>query len=223
MNATSEQPGSRRDPEQLERAADRIRADLNSTLDALERKLSPSQLLDRSLEYLREHGGEMVNAVGESVRRHPVPIALTAAGLSWLIFAAVRKREPIDVSPIHDMPIEDTPIDDTLETESLYAEPHFPRRRFRDRVSAARAQARRAQYRAISTLDERPLLFGGLAIAVGALLGAIIPSTEYEDKVVGQVRDRAVERARQMGEREYRNLRERFESHQDVEVSGQAH
>ncbi len=223
MNATSEQPGSRRDPEQLERAADRIRADLNSTLDALERKLSPSQLLDRSLEYLREHGGEMVNAVGESVRRHPVPIALTAAGLSWLIFAAVRKREPIDVSPIHDMPIEDTPIDDTLETESLYAEPHFPRRRFRDRVSAARAQARRAQYRAISTLDERPLLFGGLAIAVGALLGAIIPSTEYEDKVVGQVRDRAVERARQMGEREYRNLRERFEAHQDVEVSGQAH
>ena len=49
--------------EQLERAADRIRADLDRTLDALERKVSPSQLLDRSLTYLREHGGEMVDAV----------------------------------------------------------------------------------------------------------------------------------------------------------------
>ena len=85
MNAKSERPDSSRDPEQLERAADRIRADLDRTLDALERKLSPSRLLDRSLAYLREHGGEMVDAVGESVRHHPVPIMLTVAGLGWLI------------------------------------------------------------------------------------------------------------------------------------------
>jgi hypothetical protein len=218
MNATSP-PGASRDPEALERAAERIRADLDRTLDALERKLSPSQLLDRSLTYLREHGGEMVDAVGDSVRRHPVPILLSVAGLGWLIVSSVRKREAIDVTPI-----DDTPIDDTLETESLYAEPHFPPRRFRDRVSAARAQTRRAQYRAVSALEDRPFLFGGLAVAIGALLGAVIPSTHYEDKIVGQVRDRAVERAKQMGERQYQNLRNQFERHRDdVEVSGHAH
>jgi len=59
-------------------------------------------------------------------------------------------------------------------------------------------------------------------VVVGALLGAILPSTEYEDKFVGQVRDRAVERAKQMGERQYQNLRSRFEN-PDLEVSGQAH
>ena len=205
-------------PEELERAADRIRANLDRTLDALERKLSPSQLLDQSLAYLREHGGELVTAVGDSVRRNPVPILMTVAGIGWLVASAVSKRRTIDVTPI-----EDTVIDDTLETESLYAEPHFPPRRFRDRVSAAQARARRAQYRAVSALEERPLVYGGLAVAVGALLGAIIPSTEYEDKIVGQVRDRAVERAKQMGERQYQNLRNRFETHEDVEVSGQAH
>ena len=212
MNATSERPGASRDPEQLERAAERLRADLDRTLDALERKLSPSQLLDRSLTYLREHGGDLACALGDSVRRNPVPILLTVAGLGWLVLSSVRKREPIDVTQ-----------DDTSGDESPYADPQVPRGRFHDRLAAARARSRRAQYRAVSALEERPLLFGGLAVAIGALLGAVIPSTQYEDKVVGQVRDRAVERAKQMGERQYQNLRSRFETHQDVEVSGQAH
>jgi hypothetical protein len=66
------------------------------------------------------------------------------------------------------------------------------------------------------------LLFGGLAVAIGALLGALVPSTQYEDQVVGELRDRAVERAKQMGERQYQNLRNRLDT-QDLEVSGQAH
>jgi hypothetical protein len=212
MNATSERPGSKRDPEQLERSAERIRADLDATLDALERKLSPSQLLDRSLDYLRDHGGDLAVAVGDSVRRNPVPILVTVAGLGWLIATAVRSRASIDVTPLDDTDIDDMDIDD----------PHTLRSRFDDRVAAARARTRQAQYRAVSAVEERPLLFGGLAVALGALLGAIVPRTEYEDKIVGQVRDRAVERAKQMGERQYQNLRSRFEN-PDLEVSGQAH
>lgn len=206
MNATSERPGegpgSSRDPEQLERTADRIRADLDRTLDALERKLQPSQLLDRSLAYLREHGGELANAVGDSVRRNPVPILLTIAGLGWLIVSAVRAGEPIDVTIGDEYPgDDDSPLDldeEAFDDESLYAASITPR------------------------IEERPLLFGGLAVAIGALLGAVLPSTEYEDKVVGELRDRAVERAKQMGERQYQNLRSRFDT-QDLEVSGQAH
>jgi Protein of unknown function (DUF3618) len=237
MNASSEQPGERlgasRDPEQLERAADRLRADLDRTLDALERKLQPSQLLDRSLAYLREHGGEMANAVGDSVRRNPVPILLTVAGLGWLIVSAVRTREPIDVTVGDDYPgddDDDSPLDlddeslddESLDDESLYTESNTPRSRFYDRVQTARAQTRRAQYRMMSAIEERPLLFGGLAVAIGAFIGVVIPSTQYEDQVVGELRDRAVERAKQMGERQYQNLRSRFDT-QDLEVSGQAH
>jgi ElaB/YqjD/DUF883 family membrane-anchored ribosome-binding protein len=233
MNATSERPGANRDPEHLERTADRIRADLDATLDALERKLSPSQLLDRSIEYLREHGGEMAYAVGDSVRRNPVPILLTVAGIGWLIASAVRKRATIDVTPAAAADLDDVDdledledvddLDDEMPEDSSYRERYSsPRSRFRDGMAAARARTRRAQYRAVSALEERPLLFGGLAVAVGALLGALIPSTEYEDKVVGQMRDRAVERAKQMGERQYQNLRSRFEN-PDLEVSGQAH
>ncbi len=99
MNATSERPGASRDPEQLERAAERLRADLDRTLDALERKLSPSQLLDRSLAYLREHGGDMAVA---RRRFGPAQSRADPAGRRRARLArsssSVRTREPIDVT-----------------------------------------------------------------------------------------------------------------------------
>jgi Protein of unknown function (DUF3618) len=223
MNAT-------RDPEQLERAADRIRADLDRTLDALERKLSPSQLLDRSLAYLREHGGDLTRDVGDAVRRNPVPILMTVAGLGWLVASAMRSR---------------TVLDDTLGDESPHADRAAGGGEFHDRVAATRerirssrfaaankfaraadatrAQTRRAQNQVLSAIEARPIVWGSLALAIGAVIGAVVPATEYEDRTVGQVRDRAVERAKQMGERQYRNLRSRLETHRDLEVSGQAH
>jgi hypothetical protein len=227
MNASSQPPEEGGAPEHLERSADRIRADLDRTLGALERRLAPSQLLDRSLAYLREHGGDMTRSVAEACRRNPVPIMVTVAGLGWLVASSIRKRDAIDVTPtagdLDDAADLDLDDDDALgEASSSYGDSHSLRSKVHDRVAAARAQTRRAQYRAVSAVEESPFVFGGLAIAIGALLGAVIPSTEYEDKVVGQVRDRAVERAKQMGERQYQNLRSRFEN-PDLEVSGQAH
>jgi hypothetical protein len=232
MNASSQPPEEGGAPEHLERSADRIRADLDRTLGALERRLAPSQLLDRSLAYLREHGGDMTRSVADACRRNPVPIMITVAGLGWLVASSIRKRDEIDVTPtpvdLDDAADLDLDDDDPLgeassyQGSSSYRDSHNLRSKVHDRVAAARAQTRRAQYRAVSAVEESPFLFGGLAIAIGALLGAVIPSTEYEDKVVGQVRDRAVERAKQMGERQYQNLRSRFQDH-DIEVSGQAH
>ncbi|HKU15612.1 MAG TPA: DUF3618 domain-containing protein [Steroidobacteraceae bacterium] len=239
MNAPSEQPGGSRDPEHLERTADRIRADLDRTLDALERKLSPSQLLDRSLAYLREHGGDMARSVGETVRHNPAPIMLTVAGLGWLVAAAaMRSRNDAQDRP-HNV------MDDTFGDESPYADPGVRSDNFQDRVAATRQRLRSSRYRAankfaraadatrertrraqsevMSAMESRPLLWGGLAVAIGAVIGALIPATEYEDRTVGEVRDRAMARAKQMGERQYQNLRSRLETHRDLEVSGRAH
>jgi len=231
MNAPSQRSDENGNAEQLERTAHRIREDLDRTLDVLERRLAPGQLLDRSLAYLREHGGDMASAVGDSVRRNPVPILLTVAGLGWLVVTAMRDREPIDVTVGDEYPGGDNPQGDSIDAlgdeigddDSLYGDSQTLRSGLSDRMQSARAGARRVQYRAMDAIGEQPFLFGGLAVALGALLGAIIPSTQYEDKVVGQVRDRAVERAKQMGERQYQNLRSQLDTHRDVEVSGRAH
>jgi len=207
-----------RDAEQLERAADRIRADLDRTLDALERKLSPSQLLDRTLAYLRENGGDLTRTVGDTVRRNPIPIVLTVAGIGWLVAASLRSRNPIDETYGDESPYADPPVD-TGERSKFQARVAATR----ERLQAAREQTRRARYEMVSAVAERPLLLGGLAVAIGALIGAVMPSTQYENRTVGDLRDRAMERAKQMGERQYRNLRSRLDTHHDLEVSGQAH
>jgi hypothetical protein len=121
--------------------------------------------------------------------------------------------------------------DDTFGDESPYADPPPPRARFYDGVGnrfaraadATRERTRRTRYQVVSTIERQPIVLGALAVAVGALLGALLPATEYEDKVVGQIRDRAVEHAKKVGERQYQNLRSRLETHRDVEVSGRAH
>ena len=204
-------------PEELERNAEQIRADLDRTLDALERKLSPSQLLDRSLAYLRDHSGELTRSVGEAVERNPVPIVLAVAGIGWLVASSFSSRQTID--------------DDTFGDESPYADPPVRRARFYEgagnrfsrAADATLERTRRTQYQVVSQIERQPFLVGALAVALGALLGAVIPGTQYEDRIVGELRDRAVERAKKLGERQYQNLRSRLETHRDVGVSGRAH
>lgn len=229
MNATSQRPGASRDAEQLERNADQIRADLERTLDALERKLSPSQLLDRSLAYLREHSGELTRSVGETVRRNPLPIMLAVAGIGWLVASTLRGRNDSDA-----LDAQARSADRSARQSKLYDRVQAARERidssraaaaskFAQAAAVTRERTLRTQYQVVSAIEQRPILFAGLAVAIGALIGAAIPATEYEDRIVGQVRDRAVERAKQMGERQYQNLRSRLETHRDLEVSGQAH
>lgn len=80
----------RDDPAKIERNSEEIRADMNATLDALGRKLSPGQLIDRSAEYLRDNGGELASNLGRQLKDNPIPLALTAIGLIWLIAAQNR-------------------------------------------------------------------------------------------------------------------------------------
>lgn len=78
----------------------------------------------------------------------------------------------------------------------------------RERASELSWQAReRARYRARQarvgfweTMEERPLALGAAAIALGVVAGLMIPSTRKEDELMGETRDRLVERAKEVGE-----------------------
>jgi hypothetical protein len=56
-----------------------------------------------------------------------------------------------------------------------------------DRVSEL---GRRAQRTFVDTLHEEPLILGAIAVAVGAAIGAALPSTRTEDELLGETRDR---------------------------------
>jgi hypothetical protein len=68
-----------------------------------------------------------------------------------------------------------------------------------------------------SAMEEQPLLFGALAVAIGAAIGAALPTSDFENRTVGEARARAFARAREMGKRQYDNLRSKFAT-EDEEV-----
>lgn len=178
------------------------------------------------------------------MRNNPIPIALTLAGITWLVASSYNARQP----PGQDLRsrFSRSGVGQKLQAraqsarERVQSATEAARERFRSsseerselgefgelasesshrshgRYSEAwhsardRAQerAREIQDRVYTMIDEQPLVLGALAVAIGAIIGTAIPSTSYEDRVLGRARDRTLSKAQELGERQYENLRE---------------
>lgn len=82
--------------------------------------------------------------------------------------------------------------------------------------SAARSasyRVRRAASTATTSVDDwvhgNPLAAGAVAVAIGAAIGLAIPATEYEDRAMGETRDQAVARARDVANNLKQNVGEK--------------
>lgn len=239
-----------RSPADLEREGEQIRADLDRTLDEIERKLSPGELLDRSVEFLRDNGSDFIREAGETVRNNPIPVLLTAAGLVWLTTSIVSRNrsaraagregeefssyrgsyesssygEDSDEYGHNDGGIR-TKVDETRARVSSAAhrvsdrvagEAHDVADKVRGRVSRSmHAMQERTQNigsNLMHLVQEQPVALGALAVAAGALIGAALPITQYENRLVGPARDRTLARAKELGQREYENLKQAVSS-----------
>ncbi|HET8819055.1 MAG TPA: DUF3618 domain-containing protein [Xanthomonadaceae bacterium] len=168
---------SYRDPDQLQREIDAQRQHVTSLVAALENRLSPGELASTVLGAGKDGSKEFAANLSHAVRANPVPALLTAGGMLWLY--AQRDR------PIHRDPYE---VSD--EGPGM-----------RDRVSGkwdstkgkAKLKAHQARMGFDNMLEDNPVALGALGIAAGAMLGAILPSTESEDRWMGDMRDRVAE------------------------------
>ena len=73
----------------------------------------------------------------------------------------------------------------------------------------AQVQTQRVREGFNSLLSEQPLLLGALGIAVGAAIGAALPSSEQEDRLFGSARDKALSEVKQRGTETYEQVRDK--------------
>lgn len=63
------------------------RARVEATLDEIERRLTPGQLVDEVLRHVRDPGASFVANLGRTLAENPVPTALVGVGIAWLLLA----------------------------------------------------------------------------------------------------------------------------------------
>ena len=213
--ATQIRYDGQKDPETLEREIDEVRAEMSRTLEALERKFSPGQWVDYYLDSLREHSGELAANFGNTVKQNPVPITLTAIGLAWTILASNRPKPAYGESVSYGEQEDSPGFGEKLKSTAEGARNRFGssrdavRDKFSDTARNTQDRARRAREGLGSLIEEQPLILGALGIALGAAIGASLPRTEQEDRLMGKVRDNAVGKIKEQGSHAYDEARDR--------------
>jgi hypothetical protein len=76
--------------EELEREAAEERARVDETIDAIQRKLTPGQLLDEVMHHSQGAGADFVSNLSRTLSTNPIPAAMIAVGLVWLMAAYPR-------------------------------------------------------------------------------------------------------------------------------------
>lgn len=70
---------------ELQREIELQRTRVESTIDQIQEKLSPGQLVDELLAYTKGGGGEFVASLQRNVTANPLPVALLGVSLAWLM------------------------------------------------------------------------------------------------------------------------------------------
>jgi hypothetical protein len=222
-------------PEQLEREADTARSAVEGTLAALEQRLSPGEMIDRLMDLAKRHGGGFGDNLLAQVKNNPLPTIMASVGFAWLMAASKRPpptdKAEMDTPDRHgaggaiDGASATSSLRDTL-TSTVEGAKHIADEAIGATTSIAKraantgsrsvneiADSSRATMRSVTeTYDylcrEQPFVLGAVAVAAGAALGAILPSTPMENSLLGSTSDRAKSRLKDQVEERTVGLRD---------------
>jgi hypothetical protein len=236
MKHNGGQHNEARKPDEILAEIERTRHDMDSTLSAIENRLTPGQLFDQGVEYLRHSGGhEFVQNLGTQAKNNPMPIALVGIGLAWLM--ASGKNPPARYSyestsygpSVGERASElgnkasgmassakdrisgtTQAVGDRMRQarESLTSTGQSARQRVSDLSDSARHQIDRARSGMDYMMREQPLALGAIGLAIGAIVAAMAPRTRKEDELMGDTRDRMLDQAKEAGKEKLEQAKE---------------
>jgi hypothetical protein len=88
---------------ELEREVDAQRDRVGQRIEEIRQRLSPGQLLDEALAYTKDGGSHFASNLGQQIQANPMPAAIAAIGLGWLMISGARGGAvPADATPRYD-------------------------------------------------------------------------------------------------------------------------
>lgn len=226
-------------PETIEREIDAQRENIGHIVDALESKFTPGQMFDQALLMMQSNGSTFLTNLGTSVRNNPVPAVLTSVGLMWLMMSQNRPPTPREYRVEPDVDWADDLAEglvdgmdsarqrlhnttDSLKdsyqavkgkaahlSDSLHAKTDHLSHAVHDTSDRLARRTHEMGDQFSHLLKEQPLLMAAMGIAVGALLGAALPTTATERRYLGRTSASLTSKVKQQAREGYEAVREK--------------
>jgi len=198
----------------VEREVEASRGNLDRTVDALRDKMTPGQLFDEASRAMGGAGQQVMTKFVEQAKENPMPLAVMGLGLAWLMSTSGKGRSaPQGYRAPQDYVSSQPGVGERLhaagdKVSDLVADA-------RDKVAGAASSVGdlrrnaadrageytdRAQRSFAQILEREPLLLGAAGLLVGAAIGAALPPTELEDRMVGPMRDRVLDKGKDLAQ-----------------------
>lgn len=85
--------GSDKSAAQIEREINDDRQRIEEKLNAIQDRLTPGQMIDEALGYMKAHGAtEYLGNLGQAAKANPMPLALMGVGMAWLMASPTQQR-----------------------------------------------------------------------------------------------------------------------------------
>lgn len=172
---------------QLESEIRRTTERVGHDIEAIGDKLSPQQITQRAKKAVSRKGANMLRTAKEN----PVPTAIIALGLT-LLFKA-RKRDSGDG---HTERWAGHSGQEGLTEQTQEKAREFvgaAGRKVEHAAEQAAEKAKRTGNQLQSFFEKNPIIAGVGVVALGAAVGALLPETAKENRIMGRARDEFVE------------------------------
>jgi hypothetical protein len=211
----------------VEREVEASRSDLDRNVEALKDKMTPGQIFDEASRAMGGAGQQVLSKLVDQIKENPMPLAVMGLGLAWLMAGNRSSNRHYDGrydehrsfaqsggEGMRDrMHVMGDKASDALSgakervTEMGSAVTDRGRQALHRVGDAAGSMAdRTAEYgsqakRAIgNVMETEPLIIGAVGLVVGAAIGASLPRTEMEDRAVGPMRDKLLEKGKDIAQ-----------------------
>lgn len=200
--------------EDVEREVEASRGNLDRTVEALKSKMTPGQLIDEASHAMGGAGQQVLSKFMDQAKENPMPLAVMGLGLAWLMTTSnkgatrsMSYEERAFAPDTHDR------IGDKMHAVGDKASDLVSgaRDKFSDATASASDMGRAAADKAAQygqqakrsfahLLESEPLLLGAAGLLVGAAIGAALPSTEAEDRTIGPMRDKLLDKGKDLAQ-----------------------
>jgi len=199
----------------VERVVETSRGNLDRTVDALREKMTPGQLFDEASRAMGGAGQQVMSKFVEQAKENPMPLAVMGLGLAWLMSSSGKPRSsaPSGYQRPAAFVSQERGLSDRVHgaAGAVSDAVEGARGKVAEAASSARDLGRsaadragdlsdRAQRSFAQVLEREPLLLGAAGLLVGAAIGAALPPTEIEDRMVGATRDKVLDKGKDLAQ-----------------------